>query len=135
MAGGSPTTRYRASTEISAAADEGGANVLLIDASDRLGGAVTAAMHRSLCGLYAGPPKSPVDTLNSGTQRNIIELMLRHDSQRVLPRQFGKAWVLEFPTSAWLAALEETCRGIDLKLIRRDLLIQLIKLRLQRSLL
>jgi 2-polyprenyl-6-methoxyphenol hydroxylase-like FAD-dependent oxidoreductase len=104
-----------------AGAAETGKNILLVDASDRLGGAVTAAMHRSLCGLYAGAPQSPLDTLNAGTQRNIVELMLRKEPQLVQPRRFGKAWVLEFPASAWLAALADVCSkpNIDLKLNSR----------------
>jgi 2-polyprenyl-6-methoxyphenol hydroxylase-like FAD-dependent oxidoreductase len=104
-----------------AGAAESGKNILLVDASDRLGGAVTAAMHRSLCGLYAGAPQSPLDTLNGGTQRNIVELMLRNEPQLVQPRRFGKAWVLEFPASAWLAALAHVCSepNIDLKLNSR----------------
>jgi len=103
------------------AADEGHARVLLIDASDRLGGAVTAAMHRSLCGLYARAPQSPLDTLNGGAQRSIVEQMLRDEPRLVLPRHFGKAWVLEFPASAWLAALANVCSkpNIDLNLNSR----------------
>src|ERR1700722_12291336 len=34
------------------------ARVILIDAAPRLGGSVTAAMHRSMCGLYAQAPSS-----------------------------------------------------------------------------
>jgi 2-polyprenyl-6-methoxyphenol hydroxylase-like FAD-dependent oxidoreductase len=104
-----------------AGAAKSGKNVLLVDASDRLGGAVTAAMHRSLCGLYAGAPQSPLDTLNGGTQRNIVQLMLRKEPELVQPRRFGKAWVLEFPASAWLAALADACSkpNIDLKLNSR----------------
>jgi FAD dependent oxidoreductase len=104
-----------------AGAAEAGKKILLVDASDRLGGAVTAAMHRSLCGLYAGAPQNPLDTLNGGVQRRIVEQMLHKEPQLVQPRRFGKAWVLEFPTSAWLAALADTCSkpNIDLKLNSR----------------
>jgi len=81
-----------------------------------------------MCGLYSGPPKNVLDTLNASAQRSIVERMLRREPKSVIPRQFGKAWVLEFPASAWEAALEEICTEakIDLRLgcrvmaVRRD---------------
>jgi hypothetical protein len=100
-----------------AAAAGKAAHVILIDATNRFGGSVTAAMHRCMCGLYSGPPKNVLDTLN-GSQRSIIERMLRKEPTSVIPRQFGKAWVLEFPATAWEAALSETCSEskIDLRM-------------------
>jgi hypothetical protein len=109
-------------------AARGGASVLLVDSSNRLGGAVTAAMHRSLCGLYSREPRDPLDVLNPGAQRDAIERMIAHAPSAVRPRQLGKAWVLEFPTAAWEAALGEiaSAPGIDRVLetrvtsVRRD---------------
>jgi hypothetical protein len=95
------------------------ARVILIDAADRLGGVVTAAMHRCMCGLYAAAPKHPLDTLNDGMQRKIISRMLSHDHAAVLVRQFGKTWVLEFPTAAWEKTLGEACVGVELMLRTR----------------
>jgi 2-polyprenyl-6-methoxyphenol hydroxylase-like FAD-dependent oxidoreductase len=93
-----------------AAADNGGdANVLLIDSSPRLGGSVTAAMHRCMCGLYSSAPKDPLDTLNASAQRDMVRRMLSKDPAHVLPRQMGKAWVLEFPAAAWESALAQIC--------------------------
>jgi flavin-dependent dehydrogenase len=89
------------------AAASHGARVILLETSDRLGGAVTAAMHRSLCGLYATTPRFPVDTLNDGAQRQFIERLVAKAPDLVQPRQFGKAWVLEFPTAAYEASLAE----------------------------
>jgi hypothetical protein len=47
--------------------------------------------------------------------------MLRKEPKSVIPRQFGKAWVLEFPASAWEAALSEICSDakIDLQMGKR----------------
>jgi FAD dependent oxidoreductase len=100
-----------------AAAAGKSARVILIDATNRFGGSVTAAMHRCMCGLYSGPPKNVLDTLNN-SQRNIIERMVRKEPTSVIPRQFGKSWVLEFPATAWEAALAETCSesNIDLRM-------------------
>ena len=92
-----------------AAAAGGAASVLLIDISPRLGGSVTAAMHRCMCGLYSSAPKNPLDTLNAFAQRDIVRRMLAKEPSRVLTRQMGKAWVLEFPAPAWESALAEIC--------------------------
>ncbi|MGD0390336.1 MAG: FAD-dependent oxidoreductase [Tepidisphaeraceae bacterium] len=92
-----------------AAANGGAANVLLIDSSPRLGGSVTAAMHRCMCGLYASAPKDPLDTLNAFAQRDMVRRMLTKEPSGVLPRQMGKAWVLEFPAPVWESALAEIC--------------------------
>jgi hypothetical protein len=82
-------------------------SVALIEASHRLGGAVTAAMHRSLCGLYAAEPHGPLDTLNAGTQRELIARMVALSPASVVPRKVGKTWVLEFPADAWETALND----------------------------
>ena len=92
-----------------AAAAGGAASVLLIDSSPRLGGSVTAAMHRCMCGLYSSAPKDPLDTLNASAQRDIVRRMLTREPARVLTRQMGKAWVLEFPAPAWESSLAEIC--------------------------
>ena len=96
-----------------------GARVVLIESSDRLGGAVTAAMHRSLCGLYAREPHQPADTLNAGPQQQFIERLVATAPQLVRTVQLGRAWVLEFPTLAYEAALDETLN--DLPVARRML--------------
>ncbi len=100
-----------------AAAARRGAAVLLIDAGNRLGGSVTAAMHRSLCGLYAAAPSAPADTLNAGLQREVVTRMVRNAPSGVVPRTFGHASVLEFPTSAWESALTDICADskVDLR--------------------
>jgi 2-polyprenyl-6-methoxyphenol hydroxylase-like FAD-dependent oxidoreductase len=111
-----------------AAATTAGCRVILIDAAQRLGGSVTAALHRSLCGLYAAAPTSPLDTLNDGAQRDLVARMMSKAPDLVLPRQLGPAWVLEFPTSAWESALADICSEarVDLRLgtrvlnVRRD---------------
>jgi len=103
-------------------------HVALIDAADRLGGSVTAAMHRSLCGLYAAAPAHPTDTLNDGLQREIVTRMAAIDSRSVQPRQMGKVWVLEFPPDVWQASLADICSEakVELRLgsrataVRRD---------------
>ncbi len=104
-----------------AAGASAGAKVLLVDARSRLGGTVTAGMHRSLCGLYADAPDNPWDTLNGGVQRNVAASLARHDTEHVHVRQFGKAWVLEFPTSAWEAVLAKMCEspGLEVRLRTR----------------
>ena len=84
-----------------------GATVLLLDQWDRLGGSVAAGLHRCLCGLYSHAPQDPLDTLNGGVQRAVIARMLQKSSQSVRHRQLGQAWVLEFPTALWVAALTE----------------------------
>jgi hypothetical protein len=91
----------------SAAAQSGG--VILVEASDRLGGSVTAAMHRCMCGLYSSAPKDPLDTLNGFAQRDLVGRMLRKEPSRVIPRQFGVAPVLEFPRAVWESSLAEIC--------------------------
>jgi 2-polyprenyl-6-methoxyphenol hydroxylase-like FAD-dependent oxidoreductase len=96
----------------------GGPSVLLLDSSNRFGGSVTAAMHRSMCGLYSRAPKNILDTLNGSAQRDVIRRMVGKDPSGVKPRQFGRAWVLEFPVSAWESTLSEICSEakIDLRL-------------------
>jgi hypothetical protein len=93
-----------------AAAARGGAKVLLIDSSPRLGGAVSDAMHRCMCGLYSAAPTDPTDTLNGNAQRDVIRRMMAKEPSRVIPRQLGKAWVLEFPATAWAESLGDIAR-------------------------
>ncbi|HWE04011.1 MAG TPA: FAD-dependent oxidoreductase [Tepidisphaeraceae bacterium] len=104
----------------SAAADAG-ARVLLVESSDRLGGTVSAAMHRCLCGLYSHAPQSPLDTLNGQTQQDVVAKMAHIDPASVKTRQMGRAWVLEFSTSAWETALAEICcrQNIDRRMNSR----------------
>jgi hypothetical protein len=94
------------------------ASVLLIEASDRLGGSVTAAMHRCMCGLYSSAPKDPLDTLNEFAQRDLVQRMVQKDPSRVIPRQFGPAPVLEFPRAVWESSLADICAesNADLRL-------------------
>jgi hypothetical protein len=95
-----------------AAAAGAGARVVLIEAAERLGGTVTAGLHRALCGLYAGGgggPESPLHTLNEGVQRELVARMVARDPHGVVPRQMGQVWVLEFPLAAWEAALADLC--------------------------
>ena len=58
-----------------------------------------------MCGLYSSAPKDPLDTLNGFAQRDLVGRMLRKEPSRVLPRQFGKACVLEFPRAVWETSL------------------------------
>ncbi len=88
-----------------AAAADCGAGVVLIEASHRLGGSVTAAMHRSLCGLYAADPGEPTNTLNGSFQRTLVQRMIAAAPADVRLKPLGKVWVLEFPTAAYEAAL------------------------------
>lgn len=88
-----------------------GARVLLVDAWNRLGGTVTAGLHRSLCGLYADAPANPWDTLNAGAQQDVTTRLARHYAEHVCVRQFGMAWVLEFPIAAWEKVLTEMCES------------------------
>jgi hypothetical protein len=92
-----------------AASDAGAGRVCLIESSSGLGGSVSAAMHRCLCGLYSREPRDPLDTLNAGGQREIIANMVRQEPACVVPRQLGKTWVLEFPSTAWDASLNQVC--------------------------
>jgi hypothetical protein len=86
--------------------------------SSRFGGSVTAAMHRSMCGLYASAPQDPLDTLNDGVQREVVRRMMQREPTAVRPKEMGKAWVLEFPTPQWEAVLGElvTESGAELHL-------------------
>jgi len=101
-----------------AAANASAAGVLLVESASRFGGSVTAAMHRSMCGLYSQAPKNVLDTLNGSAQRNIVQRMVCREPSKVQPRQFGKAWVLEFPVAAWESTLSEICSEakIDLRM-------------------
>jgi hypothetical protein len=74
-----------------------------------------------MCGLYAHAPQNALDTLNDCAQREIVRKMMRKDPSSVLPRRFGKAWVLEFPAVAWEASLAEICAeaNVDLQLRSR----------------
>jgi hypothetical protein len=103
------------------AAASRGARVLLIEGGARLGGSVTLAMHRCLCGLYASLPHHPSETLNGGLQRELVTRMCRQTPPAVIPRQFGKACVLEFPPTTWESCLASMCEvpGIDLRLNTR----------------
>ncbi len=98
-----------------AAAATGGGSIVLIEQSDRLGGSVTAAMHRSMCGLYSHEPSGAMDTLNGSIQRDIVRRMIEKEPQAVVPRRFGKAWVLEFPAAAWESSLGEICAEADIE--------------------
>lgn len=100
-----------------AAAASRGGTVVLLERTARLGGSVTAAMHRSLCGLYATAPRSPVDTLNAGTQRDVIAHMQLLAPDAVLPKQIGKTWVLEFPAAVYEKALLNCCARPNIQLL------------------
>jgi hypothetical protein len=92
------------------AAARRGVSVLLIDSGATLGGSVTAAMHRCLCGLYSADPVSPCNTLNAGMQRDVVMRMsAKAGITSVFPAKFGRAYVLEFPASAWESALADIC--------------------------
>jgi hypothetical protein len=95
------------------AADAAGksASIILLEMSSHFGGSVTAAMHRSMCGLYASAPRDPVDTLNDGVQREVVRRMIQKEPGTVRPKEMGKAWVLEFPTPQWEAVLSELAAG------------------------
>jgi hypothetical protein len=92
-----------------AAAAGNTAGVVLIESTNRFGGSVTAAMHRCMCGLYCQAPQNVLDTLNDSAQRSIVRRMVSKDPACVRPRQFGKAWVLEFPARVWESSLSELC--------------------------
>jgi len=92
-----------------AAAAAPSASVVLIESSDRLGGSVTAAMHRCMCGLYAALPRDPLDTLNDFVQRDVVRRMLDEDRAHVIPRLLGIAPVLEFPRAVWESSLADIC--------------------------
>ena len=66
-------------------------------------------MHRSMCGLYSQAPEDIADTLNDSAQRDVVRRMVSKQPSDVRARQFGKAWVLEFPVAAWEASLHEIC--------------------------
>jgi hypothetical protein len=110
-----------AGVSAASAAAATGSRVLLIEASNRLGGSVTAALHRSLCGLYSAAPTSTLDTLNAGVQRDVVRRMLRKAPDAVVTRQLGIAWVLEFPSSSWESSLSEIVSEsvVDLRLNTR----------------
>jgi hypothetical protein len=103
------------------AAARAGARVVLIEATCRLGGAVTMGMHRCLCGLYGNAPASPTDTLNAGLQRQLVVLLLAEAPATTHLRQLGKTCILEFATGAWEAALGHLCAdaAIELRLNTR----------------
>jgi hypothetical protein len=109
-----------------AAAASRGASVLLIESGARLGGSVTLAMHRCLCGLYSAQPRHPSETLNGGLQRELVTRMWRQAPTAVIPRQFGKACVLEFPPTGWESALASMCAvpGIDLHMNTRAVAVE-----------
>lgn len=113
VVGGGP-----AGVAAAATAARSGAKVVLIDRANRLGGSVTAALHRCLCGLYANEPKSPTDTLNDGVQREVVERLVLKAPVDVRTKAFGKAWVLEFPAAAYVAVLADLCRDakVDVRL-------------------
>jgi hypothetical protein len=102
-------------TAAAAAADRG-VKVILIEIGPGLGGSVTAALHRCICGLYSQAPKNPLDTLNGDAQRRIVELMVQKEPAAVRTRQFGKAWVLEFPGTAWQHALSSVAANANIHL-------------------
>jgi hypothetical protein len=87
------------------AASSTGHQITLIESSSQLGGSVSAAMHRSLCGLYSHEPQSPLETLNAGAQREVVAQMMQSDPTAIIPKQLGKTCVLEFPAAAYEAAL------------------------------
>jgi hypothetical protein len=54
-------------------------------------------------------------------QRDVIARLARYDPEHVRVRQFGKAWALEFPTSAWETVLAKMCEspGLEVRLRTR----------------
>lgn len=94
-----------------------GASVLLIDSGATLGGSVTAAMHRCLCGLYSADPVTPSNTLNDGAQRLVVKRMTFKAGLEVFPSRFGRAYVLEFPASAWETSLAHLCTEAKLDVV------------------
>lgn len=92
-----------------AARRAGAGRVVLVELSDKLGGAVTHALHRSICGLYAKQPANLTHTLNAGLQREVVTHMAKLAPDHVQLKQMGKACVLEFPPQAWQHTLEQLC--------------------------
>jgi hypothetical protein len=113
-----------------AAVVSGAKRVLLIESSNRLGGSVTGAMHRCLCGLYSAEPRSPENTLNGGVQHAVIAEMQRLDPDAVLTRPMGLTWVLQFPASAYQSALIKIC---DKPEIERLMNTRLINVRREKT--
>lgn len=107
-----------------AARRAGAKRVILIEQSDKLGGAVTHAMHRAICGLYADKPASLTHTLNAGLQREVITRMSEIAPEHVTVKQMGKAHVLEFPTHAWQTTLQTLCDDAGVELHMQTSLVQ-----------
>lgn len=100
------------------AAAGGGGRVMLVEKWGRLGGTVSAGLHRCLCGLYAGEVHDPRQTLNAGIQRQIVEHLLRLSPATTQLRGMGRCSVLEFAATSWQACVDEMCRtiGVDVRL-------------------
>jgi len=72
-----------------------GASTLLVEREAFLGGMGVSALHRYICGLYLNGPDAPVDTLNAGITREIVD-RLRNLSPASHPVRLGRAWVFPF---------------------------------------
>jgi hypothetical protein len=88
------------------AAARSDADVLLLEASQSVGGTVANALIHTIGGLY----DSSGQLLNDGLPRNLIERLQAADC-RTAPRKMGRVWVLQVCPNAYRATVESWIHG------------------------
>ncbi len=94
-----------AGTLAAVAASRMGAVTALLECADHPGGIATAAMHRTLGGLYAGAPNSPGAPLNGGLTTELLHhLDALNPNEK--PQRRGRVWIHPLHPDHFRLALE-----------------------------
>lgn len=94
-----------------AAAARAGADAVLVERENYLGGEVTAGMHLYLCGLYAGNTRQ---TINGGIARELVKKLGRNAA----PVKMGRVNVLRFDQGDFKRAVKNIARHKNLKVYK-----------------
>lgn len=99
------------------AAARGGARVVLIEASARVGGLARHGLHRFVCGLYRNGGERPGEPLHGSATMEFCRRLAGGDPEQLAVRR-GRVWLLPFAGGEALAVCAEAeiagCKNIQL---------------------
>lgn len=99
-----------AGTLAAAAAARSGVRTVLVEREPYLGGLGYAGMFQSICGLYLNGESFPVETLNSGIVREVVDRLHKISPGKKV-QKIGKVFVLPYSRETLQSALSGLCNA------------------------
>ena len=100
-----------------------GANVILIEKKEALGGIARAGLNRFICGLYANGKHMPRNTLNKGIAREICTYLKKAAPTKTVVR-LGKVYGLPFLTRDLMSVYSSLiCKESNLEILNNTCVI------------